>query len=152
MTGVVLYLDFDGVLHPFGEDAIDDYGQLLANPNLFCWLPTLTAALDPFPNVRIIVSSDWRRLFVDATLIRLLGPLGSRFAGIVETRFPNRADEIQADAMQRGISAWLALDDHQSVVEAAKGDGRFVVCQPELGVSEEAVIERLVRGLRGMLE
>jgi hypothetical protein len=34
--------------------------------------------------IRIIVSSDWRRLFDDATLIRLLAPLATRFVGVVE--------------------------------------------------------------------
>lgn len=36
-----LYLDFDGVLHPDGENAIDTNGRLCHNPNLFYWLGDL---------------------------------------------------------------------------------------------------------------
>jgi hypothetical protein len=81
----LLFLDFDGVLHPVGERAFDENFRLIANPGLFVWRPILEQILVPFPSVRIVVSSDWRRLFDDENLIRLLGPLGNRFAGVVET-------------------------------------------------------------------
>ncbi|WP_256095067.1 HAD domain-containing protein [Paraburkholderia nodosa] len=76
----VLFLDFDGVLHAYDELALDDNFRLIENPNLFMWCPVLERILAPFPEVRIVVSSDWRRLFDDAALIKLLGPLGARFA------------------------------------------------------------------------
>jgi hypothetical protein len=80
-----LFLDFDGVLHPVGERALDDDFCLIENPGLFIWRPIQEALLAQYPAVRIIISSDWRRLFDDATLIRLLGPLSNRFAGVVES-------------------------------------------------------------------
>lgn len=135
----VLFLDFDGVLHPDGSEAIDERGRLIDNPVLFCWLPILADILDPYPAVRIIVSSDWRRLFDDAALIRLLGPLGTRFAGVVERITPPRAQEILHDALQRGLSDWIALDDHKSVQAAARTDPRFIACAPATGITDEAV-------------
>ncbi|WP_170291464.1 HAD domain-containing protein [Dechloromonas hortensis] len=139
MASKVLYLDFDGVLHPDGTEAIDDRGRLIANPALFSWLPVLVELLKPFPEVRIIVSSDWRRLFDDAALIRLLGPLGNRFAGVVERIAPPRAQEILHDAQTRGLSDWIALDDHRSVHQAARMDPRFIACEPVLGVTSDQV-------------
>ncbi|MEX3939865.1 HAD domain-containing protein [Paraburkholderia sp. BR10937] len=117
----VLFLDFDGVLHACDELALDDNFRLIENPNLFMWCPVLERILAPFPEVRVVVSSDWRRRFDDAALIELLGPLGARFAGVVEGYGPTRAAEILAEVQRRSIALWLALDDHPSVVDARHG-------------------------------
>ncbi|MBY0444769.1 MAG: hypothetical protein K2Q15_06125 [Burkholderiales bacterium] len=129
-----LYLDFDGVLHPFGEEAITETGQLLDNPNLFIWVEALESVLDNFENVRIIVSSDWRRLFDDETLIRLLRGLGSRFHGVVESQPQDRYNEILQDAENRNIKKWIAIDDHHSIKEASKSDERLIWCTPDMGI------------------
>lgn len=141
MNDLVLFLDFDGVLHPLGEPALGDNFELLPNPDLFCWRHHLESVLAPYPDVRIMVSSDWRRLFDDAKLVELLGPvLASRFAGVVEVNRPSRAEEVLAEADRRGLRCWLALDDHTSVKAAAEaGDDRFIVCRPDSGLSDPAV-------------
>jgi len=144
----VLFLDFDGVLHPDGEAALDENFRLLPNANLFCWLKILNEILEPHPDVQIVVSSDWRRLFDDENLVRLLGPLGGRFAGVVETLESPRSQEILGEAARRSIERWVALDDHASVHEAAKEDCRFIACDPRLGVSnpetQKALSKRLL--------
>lgn len=132
----VLFLDFDGVMHADGEEALDENFRLLPNPSLFCWRPILEEILSPHAEVRIIVSSDWRRLFDDDNLARLLGPaLGPRVIGAVETFKDSRAAEIIAEATRRRLDRWLALDDHPSVVTVSKSDKRFIACQPGLGLS-----------------
>jgi hypothetical protein len=143
----VLFLDFDGVLHPLGENAIDEYGQLLCNPDLFMWLPILEQLLDPFPELRIVVSSDWRRLFDDARLIALLGPLSARFDGVVETWGPSRLEEILREAARRQLSHWVALDDHPSVAGAALTDPRLIACAPDTGLSARTVQQALQAAL-----
>lgn len=135
----VLFLDFDGVLHPVGEPAFDEEFRLVENPRLFVWRPILEHMLEPYPNVRIIVSSDWRRLFDDATLVRVLGPLSTRFVGVVESYGPSRSDEVLAEVRRRSITQWLALDDHPSVVAASAGDGRFIACASATGVNSREV-------------
>ncbi|MFM0196839.1 HAD domain-containing protein [Paraburkholderia strydomiana] len=85
--------------------------------------------------VGIIVSSDWRRLFDDATLIRLLGPLAARFVGVLESYGPSRSEEILAEVKRRGLNGWMALDDHPSVNAAQDRDPRFIACEPTTGVS-----------------
>ena len=52
--GLILFLDFDGVLHPEGEDHILNGGAD------FCFLPRLEALLREFPWVKIVISSSWR--------------------------------------------------------------------------------------------
>ncbi|MBM5665801.1 hypothetical protein GSH07_12090 [Burkholderia pseudomallei] len=134
-----MFLDFDGVLHAADEPALDSAGRLLPNPRLFAWLPLLDAILAPCHDVQIIVSSDWRRLLDDANLVRVLGTLGSRFNGVVETWGASRADEILDEVSRRRLTQWLALDDHPSVVTASMRDDRFIACAPDSGLSAPAV-------------
>lgn len=129
----VVFLDFDGVLHPVGVPAVDDAFRLIENPDLFVWRPILERLLAPYPG--IIVSSDWRRLFDDATLIRLLGPLATRFVGVVESYGTSRSAEILAEVKLRGLNRWVALDDHPSVNAAQARDPRFIACGPATGLS-----------------
>lgn len=148
LTGPVLFLDFDGVLHPVGEEALDENFRLLPNPKLFQWRPILEQLLEPWPEVQIIVSSDWRRLFDDDNLVRLLGPrLGGRFIGVVEVIDSSRANELHLEVVRRGIVQWVALDDHPTVVAVGKAEPRFIVCDPSTGLSDLDVQERLKRQL-----
>jgi hypothetical protein len=131
----VVFLDFDGVPHPVGVPAIDEDFRLIENPGLFVWLPILERLVAPHPTVGIIVSSDWRRLFDDATFIQLLGPLAARFVGVVECYGASRSEEILAEVERRGLKGWVALDDHQSVLAAHDRDARFITCEPATGLS-----------------
>ena len=142
----ILYLDFDGVLHPLGEPELDDNFKLLPNPRRFLWLPILEGVLQPYKRVRIIVSSDWARIFDDNALIKLLGPLGPRFVGVVETRAGSRREDITADAQKRGLEYWVAIDDDASVKQ--RREEHFVWCNPATGLSDGAVREKLHERIR----
>ena len=51
---MILFLDFDGVLHPeYSDRAVPD-------EIAFCHLPRFEAVLRDFPNVEIVISSTWR--------------------------------------------------------------------------------------------
>lgn len=138
-----LFLDFDGVLHDADEDVPDSVEALRDNPRLFQWLPHLTDLLAPHPGVKIIVSSNWRRWFDDAGLIQLLGPLGSRFDGVVATLGHTRVEEIWMEVHKRRLQHWLVLDDHPSIHEAAKGNKRFIACPPDQGLASPQVQQEL---------
>lgn len=135
IPGLVLFTDFDGVLHAADEPVLDGAGRLRANTNLFVWLPILVDILQPYPEVQIVISSDWRRLLDDDNLRRVLGPLGARFAGIVETWGVSRADEILTEVRRRRLTRWLAIDDHPSVASASRRDAHFIACAPDSGLS-----------------
>ena len=149
---IALFVDFDGVIHPYGIEAFDENFKLIANPVLFCWRPILEELLAPHPNVQIIVSSDWRRLFADEALVTLLGPdLGQRFVGVVNRYNNSRAAEIRAEAAQRRLCRWLAIDDHPSVSKArSAGDGRFIVCDSDSGISDVSVQNELRQKLAAL--
>jgi hypothetical protein len=138
-----LFTDFDGVFHPADAATFDAAGQLVTDARLFAWLPVLVDILAPYPEVRIVVSSDWRRLLDDAGLKRVLGPLAPRFAGVVQTWGASRADEILAEVRRRQLTRWLALDDHPTVVAASRHNARFIACEPDTGLSALPVQTRL---------
>lgn len=148
-----IFLDFDGVLHRLGEPAIDENFRPIVNPRLFCWAPLLQKALAPYPEIRIVIASDWRRIFHDATLVGLLGDrFESRVIGSVESFGPSRAEEILMEAARRELRRWLAIDDHQSVWAAREaGDTRFIACQPDLGLSELRVQRELRKKLAALV-
>jgi hypothetical protein len=109
--------------------------------------------LAPYLSVRIIVSSDWRRIFDDENLKRLLGPiLGPRVLGVVDMVKDSRAEEILSEAARRNFVYWLALDDHPSVVDARNaGDARFIACSPDTGLSNARVQRELQRKLSDLM-
>ena len=140
----VLFLDFDGVTHPYDPYAVDRD----LRTNQFCWLPVLAQTLEEYPAVRIVVTSDWR-YFSDADKMRgFLGPLASRFAGCTGfSRGFSRADYVQQVVQLEALQHWCALDDDSSVFKAAQEQPRFVACDPATGLSEPLVIAAVARWL-----
>lgn len=147
-----LFLDFDGPLHSAEIQAINRHGEFIPHPDLFAGIPILDELLRPFPTVQIVVSSDWRLVVDDDTLRRLLGSLSSRFVGVMEVMVSSRVDAIKADAQRRRLTAWLAIDDHPTVVEAGKTDARFIVCDPVKGIKALEVQQELVKKIAALLE
>lgn len=58
---MILFLDYDGVLHPV--DAYLEKGRpvLRAEGELFMWAPLLIGTLTEHPHVRIVLSTSWVR-------------------------------------------------------------------------------------------
>jgi HAD domain in Swiss Army Knife RNA repair proteins len=145
----VLFLDFDGVVHPYDSLAIEANVRSQDDAGRFCWLPLLTDALAAHPSVRIVVTSDWRH-FSDADKLRgLLGPLAARFAGStgLASGF-TRADYIQQVVQLHLLQHWCALDDDPSVVRAALEEPRFVACDSATGLSEPLVTAAVIHWLQ----
>ena len=115
---MILFLDFDGVLHPEGLQA----GE---KDQLFCARPLLHQILRAAPNVDVVFTTSWRLMYPFAELVSFATGgenLAHRFVGITPYRpaeerrqgiIGQREDEIQAWlAMQgRDPGRWLALDD-----------------------------------------
>lgn len=122
----VLYLDFDGVLHPADVRVTDAEperarvylrGQPTDHP-LFEHVPLLESILEPFPDVKIVLATLWARMMgLEFAAHQLPPSLRSRIIGTVWQgsllEYPpwSRYDVIQTDADERGLDQWLALDD-----------------------------------------
>ena len=100
----ILFLDFDGVLHPNG----------CASKGCFSLLPELITTITPF-ELDIVISSSWRNHRSFRRLKKLF-PLPFRHRLIGTTRDPlqgahARWKEIQAYVREHTVVDWRALDD-----------------------------------------
>jgi hypothetical protein len=135
----VLFVDFDGVLHPLNCE----------QEELFTCVPLLEAVLRDFPEVRVVVSSSWRE-------VRSLRELRGFFSADVAERIvdktpslpwregrPFREAECAAWIAAHAPGArWLALDDDPALF----GDGAacLMLLDPECGlVAEQEPVLRL---------
>lgn len=57
---MILFLDFDGVLHPDAAFLVKGRPTLKAEGQLFMWAPLLVDVLADFPEVQIVLSTSWR--------------------------------------------------------------------------------------------
>ncbi len=58
---MILFLDFDGVLHPDAAFLVKGRPTLRAQGELFMWAPLLVDVLADFPDVEIVLSTSWAR-------------------------------------------------------------------------------------------
>ena len=147
----LLFLDFDGVLHPQYE------GQQVPDEVAFCHLPRLEALLREFSEVEVVISSTWReqfnleslkRHFSDDIAARIIGttPLVNAANSVV---FHRREIEILQWLNDNGLisSRWCALDAAHWQFLHHKAN--LVVCKSYLGFDANAenrmraVFERL---------
>jgi hypothetical protein len=115
-----LYLDYDGVLHAADVRVTRDEplrprvyvaGEPTDRP-LFVYASLLELILNPYPDLKIILSTSWVRAFgFEYSLAQLSPALQARVVGAVRVPAPTRFDSINIDAEERGLTAWLALDD-----------------------------------------
>ncbi|WP_309251994.1 HAD domain-containing protein [Paraburkholderia unamae] len=160
--GVVLYLDFDGVLHPENVWRRLRTGPYVVSPaghELFEHAELLVRCLEPYPALRIVLSTSWVRVFrsVQKVARRLPPDLRSRVIGAT---FHGRMDSVRFGALPRGVQvwgdvcrrkpvAWLALDDDDA--------GWPAVCRRNLvrtdhvhGISAPSVLAELQARLGAM--
>lgn len=98
---MILFLDFDGVLHPFPMGASDCH---------FSATPPLWDVLDKLPEISVVVTSTWRERYSFAELVGLLKSHGgerfvSRFVGV--TPILESASDYVPGIRQREIESWL---------------------------------------------
>ena len=128
---VVCYLDFDGVLH---HDAVFKsrrrgiYIDTKAAPGrtLFEWAGHLEQALEPYPDVKLVLSTTWVRV-LGFSKTRSLLPLGlaHRVIGatfhaqahgqagnyLSEFEAMPRGEQVWSDVTRRMPKQWFAIDD-----------------------------------------
>lgn len=158
----VLYLDYDGVLHPV------DVRVTLAAPRrpqvyirgqpsshlLFEHAKLLESLLEPFPTLRIVLARSWvRELGYDFALSQLTPSLQSRVVGAtwregMQVQPPARYYCIQIDAEERGLERWLALDDDLYCWPENELYRVVAPTDPLLGLAEPGIAEELELKLR----
>lgn len=142
---MILFLDFDGVLHP----AVD--GEPTSAGEVFVHLPRFESVMREFPGVDIVISSSWRtQIPMPKILARFSPDIAARIVGstpnLDAAPLARRENEILAwlAATGRGDEPWLALDD--ASWQFSVHLDRLVACTWYIGLDEKAAA-----GLRGSL-
>ncbi|WP_293779735.1 HAD domain-containing protein [uncultured Oxalicibacterium sp.] len=123
--GRLIFLDFDGCLHPDSVYMHPKKGIYLREPghHLFEWEPILVELLCDHPNVGIVLSTSWvSRKSYSYAKSQLSPELQKRIIGATfhnrhtdKEHFAqiSRASQIFSDISRRGIKEddWIAIDD-----------------------------------------
>lgn len=169
--GQILYLDFDGVLHP--DDAYRMKGKGLylkrtgATHKFFENSEILVEALKPFPDVKIVLATSWVRALKSFTRTKKKLPkeLSERVVGSTYHSYMTfdkniysavsyfdqlkRWQQIAGDADRRKPQAWMAIDDDDTgLPDQLKG--RFVVPFDDFGIANPVVQEDLINKLNNI--
>lgn len=135
---MILFLDFDGVLHP---DPCFDARQMFEKA------PRLASVLEEFPETQLVLSTSWRIQSSLSQMCGLLGaPLSARVIGATpyfsafHTPSALRAYPRHAECLQWLIvnghtkREWLAIDDRASMF--APDCERLIECDSSQGLDE----------------
>lgn len=162
---MILFLDFDGVLHPDAAYMGTNGPALRGDGSLFMWAELLADALAEHPRVQIVLSTSWvRRLPFEQVRDYLPPSLRERVVGSTwhhiqhnpefsrDLPFSYWQDATRYQQIRRWVSVyrvgqWCAIDDD--------GDGwadadreRLVLTDGARGLSDPAALARLAELLR----
>ncbi len=161
---MILFLDFDGVLHPDAAYLVNGRPTLRAEGELFMWAPLLVDVLSGFPETEIVLSTSWARELSFTRARRWLPPaLRRRVIGATwHTRMSllhdglrsvatwwdgaTRYEQIKRYASRAGRSDWLAIDD-QPEGWAAEDLEKLVHTDGQRGLSDPRALALLAERL-----
>ena len=139
----VIFLDFDGVLHPNHCDP----------QHYFCRLPMLSEAL-AFATAKIVISSSWRFHYSQPEILqRFPASLRKLIVGVTGDAHVGRYaryNEIKNYAGLNGVTDWLAVDD--SRFEFPPNCDRLILCDGKIGISKKvaAVLGKRLCGTQSL--
>jgi hypothetical protein len=144
----ILFLEFDGVLHPASATSrILPYGGLKSSVQrawLFRWAWILDDMLLRHPDVGIVVHSHWKDMAAQTQLQSMLGPVGRRMVGV--TPDLERWQGIAATAEINHLRNYRILDTRTQAYPPRLAE--LIVCDPEAGLREFSVLRQLQYWLR----
>ncbi len=150
----VLFLDFDGVLHPDAVFMTKKGPTLRAEGSLFMWAELLIEALEEFPHVPIVLSTSWvRHMGFSRARSYLPTPLKTRVIGAtwhssmgkgwLDQNWWDRAsryEQICRYVDRAHLQAWVSVDD-DSERWPQEALGHLVCCDGQLGLSQPGRVE-----------
>lgn len=160
----ILLLDFDGVLHDV--DVIVErnpdgkrFPTMRGPGELMQWVPILEAALTPYPDVQIVLSTQWVWWFGLEFCRSALPPtLAANVSGATWEGSENmptgwihlpRCEQIRLHVRRHKKEEWIALDDDGAGLPVEDQDrDQFVICDSEHGISDPDAINALIEQLR----
>jgi hypothetical protein len=159
----IIFLDFDGVLHPLGLQ-VEEHRTLNGKPvakaikvDFFCWLPLLLELVAEHGDVRFVAHTAWRE---SHDLARLQGYFGEHrhlLVGATRADLP-KLESIQVWLEQNPqVAHWRILDDavEEFVVVAGDADTQepaqyapgLIACDYRRGLQDLEVRRQLAHWL-----
>ena len=147
----VLYLDFEGVLHPSDLRLDPDGptpGEGFAGHQLFEHARLLVELLAPYPCVQLVLTTRWVAVYgLGAAVARLPEALRTRVLGATfdpsrhKPSFAERGHgyQVLVDAEERRPRSWLALDSDYDTWPLERAE-RLVWTDSVLGISDPGVM------------
>ncbi|NPT67366.1 hypothetical protein GS910_24495 [Paraburkholderia sp. RL16-012-BIC-B] len=158
-TTPTLFVDFDGTLHVgHAYIGVDDAITLDSGRPLLEFAPLLAELLEPYPDVKIVLTTSWvRRLPVERVIEYLPPELRRRVVGTtrdIKPRFSyvldgtERTYVVSSYAYGKRLRHWLAIDD---AVFGAAQFGRepgelvdhFLLLDSSRGISDSNALQRI---------
>lgn len=160
MTRQVLYLDFDGVLHPGPVYRHPKRGMYFGVSHqhhaLFENAQVLQDALAPYPQLAIVLSTSWVRVLgysrakaylPEQLRQRVIGATFHSRMNKIEFDAMSRGDQVLADACRRGVTQWLSIDDDNDGWLSA-AESHLVLTDENLGLANPESLTELVAKLK----
>lgn len=158
---MILFLDYDGVLHADDVFRTKKGIALKSGGALFEHAPILAVALEPHPEVKIVLSTSWvRELGFSGAKKRLLPSLQNRVIGATyHTDFESedfagtpwamltRYEQIIRHVSRKNITNWLAVDNDNEGWPETQGH-RLVHTDDLLGLGDAAAQQHLAAALK----
>lgn len=155
---MILFLDYDGVLHPDAVYLLKGRPVLRSDGELFQWAGLLGEALADRANVRIVLSTSWvQHLKFTKAKSYLPEPLSRRVIGATwhtsidrqEWEAMTRYQQIRRYVDRAGLVNWIAVDDDAEGWADVDRE-RLVHTNGSVGLSALPVLENLTRKLGGL--
>lgn len=163
---MILFLDYDGVLHP-PQTVMGEHGPaLVGDGDLFMWVDNLTPLLAAYPHVQLVLSSSWarhlpfeqvrdflpvalRRRVVGSTWHRIqTDPAFSQGLPYSYWQDATRYQQVRRWVTLHRLRRWAAIDDDADGWADADRT-RLVHTRADSGLSDPAALSRLAELLRG---
>lgn len=165
---MILFLDFDGVLHPDAAYLVRGRPELRVEGELFMWSGFLVDALSSAPHVRIVLSTSWARELHFARARDYLPAeirtrvIGSTWHSGMATDDEQRAlgretwwdtatryQQIRRYVDRASLTQWVAVDD-QPEGWADTDREKLVVTESNFGLSAPSARARLAAAIGNM--
>lgn len=145
----VIFLDFDGVLHPpraiaGARPPLEPHEILTGWPATFQHLGILQKMLEEHADIAVVVSSSWRMFLTDEQLGELLEPIATWYGGSIGSPHVGRDVAIRAWLEVNAITDYVVLDDMPKFFPGLEKDWpSLILCESELGISAPGVQKKL---------
>lgn len=153
---MILFLDFDGVLHPDEVYLTRKGPKLRGEGELFMWAPALDAELASLPTVQIVLSTSWvrnlgfsraRKYLPESLRARVIGStwhssMAKDWADRIWWDQATRHGQIRRYVERAGVVDWLAVDD-DGESWASSDRTRLVLTDGRLGLSDPKILMEL---------